>query len=260
MTGQNLFDLSGTVAWVVGGAGLLGSECSRALAQHGAHVAISGRSEESAQLQAESLRDEGLSAEALRLDARDSIQVENTASQLADRHGRLDTLVNLAFGSSGASLDDITAEQWEAGLRDSSTSAMLVSRAAARHMTSGGSIVQVASMYGMVAPDPANYPDGIAVNPPDYGFAKAGLIQFVRYQAVHLGQRGIRVNAITPGPFPGPAARTSSEFVDRLSERTPLGRVGEPFEIGGPVVFLASQASSYVTGANLVVDGGWTAW
>lgn len=167
--------------------------------------------------------------------------------------------MNFAHHASGAGFDELTAAQWQEGLRVSLVGAFLVGRAAARHMQAGGSIVQLGSMYGIVSPDPADYPDGMPVNPPDYGAAKAGVLQLVRSQAVQLGPRGIRVNAVVPGPFPGPAARADAEFMRRLAARVPLGRIGEPDEVAGAVVFLCSSASSFVTGSSLVVDGGWTA-
>ena len=257
---QQRFDLTGRTAWVVGGAGLLGSAASRALAEHGAHVVVSGRDERSAQAAVDALRADGLSAEALVVDAGDEASVAAAAAAIVSAHDHLDICVNLAFASSGASFDEMTAEQWESGLRVTATGAFLVGREAGRAMKRGGSIIQLSSMYGMVSPNPDAYPEGVGVNPPDYGFAKAGVLQLVRYQAVQLASAGIRVNAVTPGPFPAPRARENAEFVRRLSERVPLGRVGEAHEIEGAIVFLASDASSFVTGSNLVVDGGWTAW
>lgn len=260
MSSSRLFDLTGKVVWVVGGAGWLGAPSARALASAGAHVVISGRDGDRLADVVSAIQAEGHSAESAVVDARDEEAVGALAADIVGRHGRLDSLVNFAFGSSGAGFDEITVEQWESGVRDSGTSALIVTRAASRHLAEGGSIVLLSSMYGMVAPDPANYPDGVGVNPPDYGFVKAGLLQLARYEAVVLAKRGIRVNAISPGPFPGTVAQAVPQFVERLASRVPLGRIGRPEELAGPVVFLVSDASSYMTGANIVVDGGWTAW
>ena len=125
----------------------------------------------------------------------------------------------------------------------------------------GGSIVNVSSMYGMVSPQPSLYAEHERFhNPPGYGAAKAGLLQFTRYAATHLAAKGIRVNALSPGAFPSPQVQRSEGFVRALEQRVPLGRIGQPEELGGAVVFLLSDASSYMTGHNLVVDGGWTTW
>jgi len=254
------FDLSGKVAWVVGGTGLLGAAASRALAEHGATVVVAGRDLARAEESAEQLRGDDLAAEGREVDASDADSVSRAVTAITEAHGRLDICLNLAYASTGASFDEMTAEQWESGLRVTGTGAFLVAREAGRAMGQGGSIIQVSSMYGVVSPDPRAYPEGVGINPPDYGFAKAGVLQLVRYQAVQLAPLGIRVNAITPGPFPGPAAQAVDGFTERLAERVPLGRLGRPEEISGAVVFLASDASSFVTGSNLVVDGGWTAW
>jgi NAD(P)-dependent dehydrogenase (short-subunit alcohol dehydrogenase family) len=116
-------------------------------------------------------------------------------------------------------------------------------------------------MYGSVSPDPSIYGGSGANSPPYYGAAKAGLIQLTRYLAVHLAHLRIRVNCISPGPFPAPRyLESDADFHEKLKARTPMGRTGDPDELRGPVLFLASGASSYVTGINLAVDGGWTAW
>jgi gluconate 5-dehydrogenase len=116
-------------------------------------------------------------------------------------------------------------------------------------------------MYGSVSPQPEVYRDAPQFhNPPAYGAAKAALLQLTRYSACHLAAHGIRVNSVSPGPFPAPAVQANEAFVEELTARVPLGRIGQPGELVGAVVFLLSDAASYVTGANLPVDGGWTAW
>ncbi|WP_269432470.1 SDR family oxidoreductase [Gordoniibacillus kamchatkensis] len=124
----------------------------------------------------------------------------------------------------------------------------------------GGSIVNFASMYGIVSPDPAIYGDSGANNPANYGAGKAGVLQFTRYCAAHLASKRIRVNSITPGPFPNPAVQQNEPFLRELCRKTMAGRVGRAEDIVGPVLLLASDASAYMTGSNIVVDGGWTAW
>jgi gluconate 5-dehydrogenase len=123
-----------------------------------------------------------------------------------------------------------------------------------------GVIINISSMYGIVSPDPRIYGDSGYNNPPDYGAGKAGIIQFTKYAACHLAAKGIRVNAVSPGPFPGAEVQKNEAFITNLKNKVPLGRIGQPADLKGVVVFLASDASSYITGQNIIVDGGWTVW
>jgi NAD(P)-dependent dehydrogenase (short-subunit alcohol dehydrogenase family) len=123
------------------------------------------------------------------------------------------------------------------------------------------SVVNVASMYGVVSPDPSVYADSGRNNPIHYGASKGGLIQMTRYLACHLGPKRIRVNSLAPGPFPDTTTDSGIPgFYETLASKVPMRRVGQPSEIAGPLVFLLSDAASYVNGINLLVDGGWTAW
>ena len=124
-----------------------------------------------------------------------------------------------------------------------------------------GVVLNIGSMYGHVAPDWRLYEDVPQANPPSYGAAKAGVIQFTKYLASFLAPHGIRVNCISPGPFPyEETAREHPEFVERLNAKSPLGRIGRPHEIKGAAALLCSDASSYMSGQNICVDGGWTIW
>lgn len=130
-----------------------------------------------------------------------------------------------------------------------------------RQRGEGGSIVNISSMYGLVAPDPRMYADHPEFhNPPVYGVVKAGMLQFSRYAAVHLAPFGIRVNSVSPGPFPNERVQGSSSFMSELERRVPLGRIGRAEEVAGAVKYLLSSSSTYTTGANIVIDGGWTVW
>jgi len=257
------FDLTGKVAWVMGGAGLLGTAVSRALAQHGAQVIVSDIRGDAARDNASAMRDDGLLAEASAMDIGDEQSVVDNLRRIVDTHGHIDVAVNMTYYYVKAPFDTMTVDQWNQGMRVSLTGAFIASRELGRQMTAqgGGSLIHFSSMYGVVSPDPKMYPPTQAVNPIDYGVAKAGILQLVRYQAVQLAPHGVRINAIVPGPFPIPQTQgADSQFMQNLRAKVPMGRVGRAEEITGAVVFLASDAASYVTGTQIVVDGGWTAW
>ena len=257
------FDLSGKTVWVIGGAGLLGTPVSRGLAAHGARVIVSDLRADRAGEVAASIAEAGGEGEGSPLDIGDEAAVIAAVNDLRQRYGRIDAMVNMTYAHANKAWDALDGETFEKAMRITLTGAFVATREAGKAMVEqgGGAIVHFSSMYGMVSPDPATYPEGMPVNPIDYGVGKAGVLQMVRYQAVQLAQRGVRVNAISPGPFPIPEKHgTNAEFMRRLRAKCPLDRVGEPREMVGPVVFLVSDAASYVTGANLVVDGGWTAW
>ena len=115
-------------------------------------------------------------------------------------------------------------------------------------------------MYGKVSPDPSIYEDSLLNSLPNYGAGKAAVIQYTRFLACHLAKKRIRVNSVSPGPFPQEEVQQNIEFINRLKKKIPMGRIGLPHELKGVIVFLASNASSFITGENILVDGGWTAW
>lgn len=257
------FDLTGRVAWVAGGAGLLGTAVCHALAEHGAHVVVSDLREPEAAALAEAIRAKDLSAEAMPVDASSEASIVATAAAVLEKHGRIDCAVNMTFAYTRTPMEQMTTTDWEKGMRVTLTGAFLIAREAAKPMVKcgKGSIVQFSSMYGLVAPDPRMYPPPMSPNPIDYGVGKAGVSQLVRYQAVMLAQRGVRVNGIVPGPFPYPWSQQKDDtFMCGLRNKVPMNRVGDAEEIAGAVVYLCSDAASYVTGTQIVIDGGWTAW
>lgn len=258
-----MFDLSGKVALVAGGAGWLGVPVCRALAAQGASVVVAdidaGRAglaaEEAAAVRA------GARARAVILDVGDERSSRDAVAATRAAFGRLDILVNATFSAAGKLVEELTAEEFDRTLHVNLVGAFLLAREAAAAMADGGSMVFFGSMYGVIAPDPRLYRSPMKPNPIEYGVAKAGVIQMARYLAVHWAAKRIRVNAIVPGSFPKASVQAEApEFIERLSAKAPLGRIGNPDEIAGAVVYLSSDEAAFVTGTAMVVDGGWTAW
>jgi len=258
-------DLDGRTVVLTGGGGYLGRAMAAGLASLGMHVIICGRSEVRLTQASEFVKAQKVRGAVSTVVA--DVSDEKAISLLIERaisiSGKVDGWINNAASSSFELLGDVTPSGVQKTIANSLGQTMMATQAAASLMAEngGGSIINVASMYGMVSPQPSMYRDYPSFhNPPAYGAAKAGIIQFTRYAACHYGDAGVRVNCISPGPFPKESVRDSAGFKAELSQRVPLGRVGHAAEIVGPVAFLLSDLSSYVTGHNLVVDGGWTAW
>jgi 2-deoxy-D-gluconate 3-dehydrogenase len=273
---QAKFDLTGRVAVVTGGAGLLGAEFCRTLAEAGAAVAIVDLNREAAANVADALARSGRHAQAFATDITRPDATEALAEGVLSVFGRLDILVNSAaldpkFDPEAPAKDmapgrfeDFPLEQWNAALGVNLTGMFLVTQACVRlilEQGGKGSIINICSTYGLNGPDQRIYRkrDGSqpALKPVDYSVTKAGVLGFTRYLAAYYAGTEIRVNALTPG---GVFNNHDDAFVENYSAKTILGRMARKDEMNGALLFLASDASSYMTGANLVVDGGWTAW
>lgn len=262
-----LFRLDDKVAVVTGAAGHLGKAIATGLAEVGGHVCLVGRTEATVAALAKELTGRGLKAEAQVCDVTKADQIKALVDRLGTRWGRLDVLVNNAHaGRAGVMADSHKADYVSAIEIAVAAAAELVNEGhallkAAAVQNGDAAVINISSMYGMVSPDPRVYGASKMNNPPHYGAAKAALLQYTRYAACHLAPDGIRVNAISPGPFPPDAVcERDPGFCGKLIDKVPMGRLGKPGDLMGAAVFLASPASSFVTGANLPVDGGWTAW
>ena len=197
----------------------------------------------------------------------DGASIQETIVWLRDRFPALDGVVNAAYSGRAGLPDAVGAAEFLSAYQLNVVGPTLLIMnavdllsAAAIKRQGGAAIVNIASMYGTVSPDLRIYADG-RHNPLHYGTSKAAMLQMTRYLACHLASNGIRVNAVSPGPFPRPELRLDDEsFYKTLESKVPLGRLGRAAEVAGPVVFLLSDAAAFVTGANIAVDGGWTSW
>lgn len=258
-----MFRLDGAVAVVTGASGWLGTAITAVLAEAGAHVVAVARDEGRLGALVSPLQEAGHSVEALPCDVTTPAWPEAVRRVAADR-GRLDVLVNNAHVGRGGSLRQSVPDDFREALELAIVAAAEAINAArdgfAASAAAGGrpSVINVSSMYGLVSPNFSMYDTEDVRNPPYYGVAKAGLLQLTRYAATELGPSGVRVNSITPGPFPQHIETVEPRLLDRLAARTVLGRCGVPDDLRTTILFLASPWSGYVTGANIPVDGGWT--
>ena len=272
---QDKFDLKGRTAVVTGGGGLLGIEFCKTLAEAGAAVAVVDLNAAGIQKASDILTKGGYHAKGFMADITKPDSVDTLVASVLSEFGRLDILVNSAAldpkfdpdamekGITPGSFEDYPLDQWNAALNVNLTGMFLVTQACVKPMIANGkkgSIINICSTYGLKGPDQRIYiKDGkrVAYKPVYYTVTKAGVMGFTKYLAAYYAGTDIRVNALTPG---GVFNNHEDYFVKNYSAKTILGRMAHGDEMNGALLFLASEASSYMTGNNVVVDGGWTAW
>ena len=272
---SSLFSLRGKTVLLTGASGFLGRTMGTALLENGARLIALGRSERLKDQEIKWASQFGSDKVATyQVDMYDIPFFEKKLDEILKKEQYIEILVNNAyelnkqtgFNTSDGSLENGTYEQWMRNLTGGVYWAVLTTQklGAVMKIKGKGSIINIATMYALVAPNPQLYERTESLNPPGYSAAKAGLLAFTRYTAAFWGAYGIRANAILPGPFSnteddGPnSVKASDEFLERLKSRTCLRRIGVPSELIGSLIYLASDASSFVTGHALVVDGGWT--
>ena len=268
---RNLFDLTGKVAVVTGGAGILGRRCCAGLADFGAEVAVVDLDEvAAAKFAGELSADFGVRALGIGCDITLPDSLAAMAARVEEDLGPIEILHNNAASKGRrlddffAPLEDFTLETWREVMAVNIDAMFLVAQAVGSRMAERGrgSIIQTASIYGLLAPDQRIYEgslyEGRAINtPPVYSASKAAVIGLTRHLATSWGARGVRVNTLTPG---GVESGQNPAFTERYAARVPLGRMARADEMVAALVFLASDGASYVTGQNIVVDGGLSAW
>lgn len=270
---SNLFSLEGKVIVVTGGAGYLGSAMVKELLEHGGTVVVDDIAMKSAE-EIVGTCDLAKNLHILHYNLENTAEIVEMFNETKKRCGRIDVLVNCAAYGGGAGgkpvvgktvgnvIEQITDDVWRRGIDGTIDVSFRCTREVLPffYENGKGNIINIASMYGVVSPDPRIYGTSGQNSPPPYGTGKAAVLQFTRYCAAHLASKNIRVNAVTPGPFPNPKGLVGDEFKKKLEDKTMLGRVGVPRDIAGAIVLLASEASAFMTGSNITVDGGWTAW
>lgn len=260
---NELQNLAGKVALVTGGAGYLGNAICQTLCELGATVIVASRDLEKCNKYAKQLiEDFGGEHIGLQCDITSIDSLLLIKSVIQEKFKRLDILVNDAWSGKKNTFESIDNSDWLYDINVCLNGPFYTVKTFVDLLTlSSGVILNVASMYGVVAPDYKLYEKNNHANPPSYGTAKAGLIQFTKYLASFLATSGVRVNAISPGAFPFESIKSEiPEFIKELEKKTMLNRVGNPEDLKGVIALLCTDASKYITGQNICIDGGWTSW
>ncbi|MGA3090317.1 MAG: SDR family oxidoreductase [Terriglobales bacterium] len=261
---QQLLSLKGKTAVVTGGAGYLGTAISETLAELGANLVLASRDRAKCQQRCEEIVqqfDGSVKAVAFELDVLKKGAATEFFAEVHQQFPAIDILVNNAWSGKKNSWESITEEDWEYDINMSLNSVFRMTKAAFPDLkTTRGVILNIGSLYSHLAPDYRMYDGKEFANPPSYGAAKAGVIQFTKYLSSFLSPHGIRVNALSPGAYPHPPTQKHTEFMQRLASKNPLNRIGQPDDLKGAVALLCSDAGRYITGQDLHVDGGWGVW
>jgi len=258
MTYSNIYSCKNKIAIVTGGCGLLGREIVKGLSQFGAIVFMADQNE----TEGKKLANKKQKIEYIYLDITSLDSVQEALKQVIQKNGKIDILINCVYPRTedwSTRFEDINFDSWKMNVNNHLGGFFIMCKETAMIMKKrrSGSIINLASIYGVVAPDFSIYEGTEMTMPAAYASIKAGIIALTKYIATYYGAFNIRANCISPG---GIYDNQPDYFVKKYSLKTPLGRMSNPHEIVGTVIYLASDASSYVTGQNIIVDGGWTTW
>ncbi len=263
---ENLFDVTGKVAIITGGAGLLASEHAIALHNYGAKIVLADFNEARCKEVAEVLHQQGTKVTTKYCDVTKKESWEKLLVEVIAEFGTVDILINNAgftnqskSANFDASFENFPLEDWNAIMNVNLTGSFLGCQVVGKHMLENGkgSIINIASLYGVVSPHHRIYPGTGISQPVAYSVSKHGVVALTKYLATLWADKGVRVNALTPG---GVFNDHNGLFLERFEQLNPIGRMCDKKELHGAVIYLASDASSHVVGHNLIVDGGWTAW
>lgn len=261
---KELFDLSGKVAIVTGGRGLYGKSITEGLCEMGASVVIASRNKARCEELAAELREKGLDAVGAKLDLADDMSIKELVDGVLSEYGKIDVLVNNAVDRRNmTSLNEATRQKLQDSCNTNLQGQLMLSKEVllrAMIPAESGSIINISSMRGLDSPHFPFYPDVMGDQPVNYTTEKWAMIGMTKYMAGRYGQYHIRVNAVAPGGFNPNLDPETNSFVQTYIDNTPLKCWANEDDIKGPVCFLASEAANYVTGATLVMDGGWTVW
>lgn len=263
MNTLDMFRLDGKTAIVTGGYGLYGKHITRALAEAGATVIIASRNAEKCEEYAEKLVSEGLKAIGASVDLSDETSINTFIDGIVKKYGKIDILVNNAVLRDGITdLEQCTVEGWEKAQKVNSTGLMLITKRAIINMKeqNSGNIINISSIQGVRGPRFVVYEGTDMSSGINYTYDKWGMIGFTKWVANKYGKYNIRCNSISPGGYIAQQKPEYESFYKNYKKLTPLGRFADDDDIKGPVVFLASNASKYITGENIMLDGGWTSW
>lgn len=255
---KKLFDLTGRVALVSGGAGKYGRPIAAALGEAGATVIIASRDEAKCKLEAEEMRKDSLKVYGEILNQADEKSVKALNKRVQQKIGPVEILVNCAVYRPMTKYYEDDVSTWDESMAVNARGLFIMCREFGNAMAKigRGNIINIASMYGVVAPDMKIYEGTNIFTEPDYPYTKGGMIMYTQYLASYYAKAGVRVNSISPG---GMFANQPEPFVSNYCAKTLLGRMANSDDIKGAIVLLASDAAAYITGINLVIDGGWTA-
>lgn len=257
---KTIFSLTNKIIVITGATGYLGSKMVEHLTSSGAKVIVLSTNINNAYKLCKKLSIS--SSHAFEIDIRDKAITEKVLKEINEKFGKIDILVNNACFNVLRDYDKYSSEDWKLSMEGTIISTDIVTQATIPYLKKNkkGRIINISSMYGMVSPNPDVYSSPEMINPLTYGVGKASILQYTRYMAMKLAEHSITVNSISYGPFPNLNFVKDKTFLNRLGSRTFLKRIGNPEEVTSSVFFLSLDESSYITGQNIVVDGGWTSW